>query len=307
MSDLAPPQFPPGYRTRPAAVGDAREIDRLVTACEQELHGDVETDPGAVAAGPVLSGLDLAADTLLVFGPAGDLAARAWLTSCRRARIDVHPTHRGHGLGSRLLDWAEDRAGRLGSERLSQTISADDRTAVALVRSRGYEPFVTQWQLAIALPTEPVVPEPPAGLTVRSFRTGDGQAAYQVAEDAFGEWQSRRKSYEEWARENVEHPDFAPAASIMAFADGELVGVVLSLVGPDADEGYLAQVAVRADHRNQGIARLLVQHAFRSFHRQGLRGCTLWTHSETGALSFYERLGMTVRRGSAVYGKPLGS
>jgi mycothiol synthase len=34
-------------------------------------------------------------------------------------------------------------------------------------------------------------------------------------------------------------------------------------------------------------------------------GCTLWTHSDTGALSLYQRVAMTVRRSATVYGKTL--
>ncbi|WP_280715699.1 GNAT family N-acetyltransferase [Kitasatospora sp. MAP5-34] len=307
MPNFASHQLPTGYRHRPATTGDDREIHRLVAACERALHGRAETDPGTTSADLALPGRDLALDSLLVHDPAGELVARAWLKSALRAEIDVHPGHRGRGLGSRLLDWAEQRAGRLGSERLSQTVSDHDRAAVALLRSRGYEPFVTQWQLALALSAEPVVSEPPVGITVRPFRPGDERAAYQLTEDAFGEWQKRRKSYDEWARHTVDHPDFVPTASPLAFADDQLVGAVLSLATPGGDEGYVDRVAVRHDQRNQGIARTLLQHAFRSFHRQGRPTCTLWTHSETGALAFYEGLGMTVRRGSAVYGKPLTS
>lgn len=40
---------------------------------------------------------------------------------------------------------------------------------------------------------------------------------------------------------------------------------------------------------------VMLQHTFRTFYQQGKRTSTLWTHSDTGALSFYERIGMTVR------------
>ncbi|GAA2332619.1 hypothetical protein GCM10010431_64460 [Streptomyces kunmingensis] len=44
---------------------------------------------------------------------------------------------------------------------------------------------------------------------------------------------------------------------------------------------------------------------FRAFHRAGRRSCTLWTHSDTGALDLYLRVGMTVRRSSTVFRKDL--
>jgi mycothiol synthase len=58
---------------------------------------------------------------------------------------------------------------------------------------------------------------------------------------------------------------------------------------------------VRADHRNNGIARVMLDDTCAEFHRLGRRTCILWTHSGTGALGMYERLGMRVRRSTTVY------
>ncbi|WP_316959685.1 GNAT family N-acetyltransferase [Streptomyces sp. TRM68367] len=193
----------------------------------------------------------------------------------------------------------------MGSTRLAQTLADGDRPAVALLRSHQYEPYITQWLLQIAMPAEPVVPEPPAGITVRPFGFGDERAAHQLTEDAFDEWQQRRKPYEEWARLTVERATFAPALSPVAFAGGQMVGAVLSLCIPDSDEGYIDRVAVRRDHRDRGIARVLLREAFRAFYLRGRRRCTLWTHSATGALSLYERVGMTVRHSSTVFSKAI--
>ncbi|MEV6976399.1 GNAT family N-acetyltransferase [Kitasatospora sp. NPDC093806] len=300
------PQLPPQYRSRPATAttADADAIHALVAVCEQELFGRVDTGVDGVLADLSLPTLDPRLDTLLVHDAAGELAARAWVNRGRRSEVDVHPAHREQGLGAALLDWVEARARELGSEWLTQTVADHDRQAAALLRDRGYGPLVTQWQLEIALPIDAAVPEPPSGITVRSFRSGDEQAAYQLTEDAFDEWQVRRKPYDEWARHTIERDTFAPSVSQLAFADdGELVGAVLALDVPELNEGYVERVAVRSDQRNRGIARLLLQSSFRAFHRQGQQACTLWTHSDTGALSLYERIGMTVRRSSTVYSK----
>ncbi|WP_431683487.1 GNAT family N-acetyltransferase [Kitasatospora sp. KL5] len=296
-------QLPAGYRGRPAAAGDVGAIHRLVAACETELYGRAETDPGGIAADLARPGLELASDTVLIHDANGCLAARAWVN--RRSEVDVHPEHRGRGLGAALLDWAGDRALRAGGERIVQTVPDEDTAAVGLLHSRGYEPMVTAWLLAFAMPQEPDVPEPPAGITVRSFRPGDGPALHELTEDAFDEWQERRKPYQEWARHTVERPSFAPAMSVLALADGRPVGAVLALDLPDTGEGYVERVAVHRDHRNRGIARLLLRHTFRAFHREGRPACTLWTHSSTGALDLYLRVGMTVRRSSTVFSKHL--
>jgi mycothiol synthase len=295
------PRLPAGYQSRPATAADVSAIHRLVADCERQSRA--ETDPDAIAAVLARPGLDPASDTLLVHDAAGELIAWAWVN--RRSEIDVHPGHRGRQVGSSLLAWVEARARQTGSQRIVQTVPDNDRAATALLRSHGYEPMVTAWLLEIAMPTEPEVPDPPAGIMVRSFQPGDEAAVYQLTEDAFDEWQERRKSYQEWARLTVERATFAPALSSVAFERDQLVGAVLSLDVPDADEGYVERVAVRRDHRNRGIARVLLRQAFRDFYQQGRRTCTLWTHSDTGALSLYERVGMTTRHSSTVYRKAL--
>ncbi|MEW1658061.1 GNAT family N-acetyltransferase [Streptomyces sp. NPDC093707] len=302
MPDLLP-ALPAGYRARPATAGDIGALHRLVADCERALHGRTQADPGGLAADLNRPGLIPELDTLVVHDRVGRLAARAWVD--RRSEVDVHPEHRDRGLGAALLDWAEARARQVGGEGIVQTVPDADHHAVALLRSRGYRTLVTAWELEYAMPKEPAVPEPPAGVTVRAFRSEDARGTHVLVEDAFAEWQPRRLDYEEWARHTVDRPTFAPDRSAVALVGGRLVGAVLSLDLPDAAGGYVERVAVHRDHRNRGIARLLLRHAFRAFHRHGRRSCTLWTHSDTGALDLYLRVGMVVAQSSTVFRKEL--
>ncbi|MEV7242937.1 GNAT family N-acetyltransferase [Streptomyces sp. NPDC093248] len=298
------PLLPPGYRSRPTTTGDIPAIHALVTDCERLLYGRSRSDAGAIAADLTRPGLVPESDTVVVHDPAGRLVARAWVD--RRSEVDVHPEHRGRGLGSALLDWTLARARQAGTDRVVQTVPDADTEAVALLRAHGYAPLVTAWLLEFAMSAEPEVPDLPAGITVRPFAAADGPAAHVLVQDAFDEWQERRQGYEEWAAHTVRRPTFAPQRSALAFAGDHLVGAALALDDPGTDEGYLEQVAVRRDHRGRGIARLLLRHSFRAFHRTGLRSCTLWTHSDTGALDLYLRVGMTVRHSSTVFRKDLG-
>src|SRR5262249_32286137 len=123
--------------------------------------------------------------------------------------------------------------------RIVQTVADQDTTAVAMVRDRGYQPLATSWLLEIAMPSEPSVPEPPAGTTVRAFQPGDERAAHQLIEDAFDEWQERRRSFEEWIQLTVGRATFAPALSPVAFEGDQMVGAVLALDDPKLGEGYI--------------------------------------------------------------------
>jgi ribosomal protein S18 acetylase RimI-like enzyme len=299
MPDLV---LPNGYSSRAATDADVEAIHELVTAAERELHGVAESALDGIKAVLSRPGFDPAVDTVVVHDSAGQLAAWAWLNRGKRAEIDVGPAHRGLGIGSALLDWAEARAVEVGTtDWIAQLVDDKDLAGVELVRARGYDVLAINWQLELPMAEEPEIPELPEGITVRPFAPGDAAATHLLIEDAFDEWQPRRKSYEEWAAMMIERSSFVPALSPLAFAGDEVVGAVLCLDRPDSDEGYVEQLAVRRDQRGKGLARTLLAVARQGFYRQGKRNLTLWTHSDTGALAMYERLGMTVRRSTTIY------
>ncbi|GLZ79021.1 putative acetyltransferase, GNAT [Actinorhabdospora filicis] len=293
-------KLPPRYTHRPATTDDIPAVTALADARERHFHGLPHADPGDVAATFARPALDPATRTLLVHGPDGDLAAWAWAE--RRGEIHVHPAHTGHGLGTALLDWAE---GLTAPGRFVQSVTDADTAAVEILTARGYTRLATAWLLEIGLDGGVDVPEVPGGVTVRPFADGDGPGAHTLMEDAFAAFQPRRKDYAEWAEGTVARETFAPWASPIAFENGEPVGAVVSLDVPGSGEGYIERVAVREDRRGRGIARLLLRHAFAAFAARGLSACTLWTHSETGALALYERVGMRVRRSATVHARDL--
>ncbi|MGP3769573.1 GNAT family N-acetyltransferase [Streptomyces sp. SDT5-1] len=300
---LLAPRLPPGYRSQPATADEVGAIHALVADSAREADSGRQTDAGAVAAVFARPGLDPESDTVLVRDESGRLAAWAWVN--RYSEVAVHPDHRGRGLGAALLDWAGERALEAGSKGIVQTVPDSDTGTVALVRSRGYAPLVTEWLLEFPVSDEPSVPDTPSGIVVRPLRGGDEPAVHLLVQDAFDEWQERRQSYAEWAEHTVNRPTFAGDLSPLAFREGQLVGAVLCLDMCESGEGYVEQIAVRQDQRGRGIARLLLSHVFHAFHQAGRHSCTLWTHSDTGALDLYLRVGMTVRHSSTVFRKEL--
>jgi mycothiol synthase len=293
-----PVELPETFSARPATTADVPAVHNLVSAVERDITGVVETGADGIEAALTRPGLDATVDSLVVHAADGELAGWAWINRGRRAQVDVDPTFRGRGIGSALLNWVEARAAEVGTDWVAQTIDDQDLAGTELLRSRGYEVLATNWQLE--MPATDLEVKIPDGITIRAFQPGDERAAYQVIEDAFDDWQPRRKEYDEWARMSIERSSFAPELSPVAFAGDELVGAVLSLDLPDSDDGYVEQVAVRKDHRGRGVAKALLAVAARAMHTQGRTTLTLWTHSGTGALAMYERLGMTVRRSTTV-------
>jgi mycothiol synthase len=307
MTALPRPALAGDFSTRPATGADAPDICALIAACELDLDGRAEIDLDDIVSDLARPGRDLSRDTLLVHDAIGELVGWAQLVKDRRTEADVRPSHRGRGLGTRLLAWTETRAAEAGGDRVGQTITDNNPTAAALFRAHGYRPKDTAWILEIAMDTEPAVPELAGGITIRPFEPGrDDHAAHRVIDDAFGEWPDRQPSpFEEWHAFSVGRDTFAPRLSPLAFDGDRLVGVALSLDYQDTREGYVHQLAVHRDYRHRGIARALLRYAFRGFHREGRGTCVLSTNSYTGALSLYERVGMRIRQSYTHYEKPL--
>ncbi|MFJ1753280.1 GNAT family N-acetyltransferase [Kitasatospora sp. NPDC088134] len=303
---MAAPHLPAGYTAHPIdPPADRPRLHDLVTAGRAALGLTEAVDPGALDIVLKRDGLDPAADVLLVRAPDGELAAWAWTD--RRTGVEVHPAHRGRGLGSALLDWTERRARERGDTALTQTVEDLDPAATALLHAHGYRPKVTNWLLEIPL-DDVELPPPPDGVTVRPIRAGDPadeRAAHRLGEAAFADWQERPKPFEEWAAFHLHRATFAPERSPLAFVDGRLAGLLLALERPGRTDGYVQTLAVDREFRHRGIARHLLRYSFAACRRAGLTHGTLWTHSGTGALDLYLKIGMTVRRTTSVVGKDL--
>ncbi len=123
-----------------------------------------------------------------------------------------------------------------------------------------------------------------------------------MIEDAFSEWSTRQAtSYESWRAESVERLDFDPELLLVAVKDEEILGAALCL--PYPEEGWVEQLAVRADHRDRGIAKALLRRSFEDLRRIGLPAVGVSTDSRTGALGLYTSVGMELRSTYLHYSK----
>jgi GNAT superfamily N-acetyltransferase len=211
-----------------------------------------------------------------------------------RAWVDVDPEARGRGIGSELRSWSEDRARELESPRVAQVID-DRRTDVSeMLRGAGYEPLYASWILRMDHPETPEAPVPPDGVELGTYRPEQKTQLLTMFEDAFGEFEGRMPStIDAWEAMTVHREGFRPEDMVVA-ADGErVVGGAFLL---EADGGiWVDKFAVHRDYRHRGIARAMLRTAFRRSYDLGSSYTELNTDTRTGALPFYERIGMYVR------------
>ncbi|TDD55277.1 GNAT family N-acetyltransferase [Kribbella antibiotica] len=286
-----------GFSGRAARLEDAQAIYELIAAAEVGWHGQAEAVPDRVMADLRRPLIDLALDTLVIEAPNGELTGWAWNHGGKRAQVDVHPSYRSLGLGTRLLDWAEARSKEVGSEWIAQTVDDADETGTELLKERRYDVLAVNWLLERPLAETPAT-ELPAGIRLAGYEPERAHGVHEVVEDAFAQFGQRRKSFEEWAELTIARDSFLPGASTLAYDGDAVVGVVIAL---DGDEGYVEQLAVSGDHRNRGIARAMLDRTGAEFRQLGRDNLILWTHSGTGALAMYEHLGLRVRRSTTVH------
>ena len=291
----------PSLTTRVGMRADVDAIVALVAACELEIDGVTE-----VHRTDVEQAFDLAHDGGVIVAEARDRLA-GWATLAGdRATVDVHPEWHGRGVGSALRGWTEARARAMGYGRIRQAVSDGDERANVALEAAGYRRSHVSWVLETARLDEPPAIERPPGIEIRPYRPGDARAVHRLIDEAFSEWPGREPTaFEEWSAHVIGHPAFAPELSRLAYDGDELVGAVLSEEYAGQDDGWVQQLATKATHRRRGIARALLESVRVAFLATGRHRVGLSTNSLSGALEFYERLGMRVRRSYTAWAKEL--
>lgn len=258
-----------------------------------------------------LSRPDLAEDTWL-FEEEGMLVALGWVEALDDKGIAVGVVHgdwRGRGLGSQLIDRSERRLLERGVRRIHNVTLAPDMAAPALLESRGYREVRRFWEMTIELGDQPP-PEPvlPAGLRLETFSADSARRFHAALEEAFAEhWEYEPESYDEWWERQVAKPDHDPSLWFFV-GDGDEVAAATRNDPERAGGGWIGAIGVRPAWRGRGLAKALLLHSFREFHRRGQRRVGLGVDSEngTGATHLYESVGMAVDTEQVVWEKVCG-
>jgi mycothiol synthase len=257
-----------------------------------------------------LSRVNLATDTWL-FEEDERVVALGWVEAHDGTGIAVgvvHPRWRGRGVGSTLVDRSEGRLRALGVGRIHNVALAPDAAVPPLLRSRGYREVRRFWEMTIELgedpPPKPVLPD---GLRIEPFSPDEGRAFHAALEEAFEEhWENRSEPYEVWWPRQLAKPDHDPSLWFLVRDAEEIVAATRN--DPErSGGGWIGSLGVRPAWRGRGLAKALLLHSFREFHRRGQRRVGLGVDSEnsTGATQLYKRVGMVVDAEQVVWEKVL--
>jgi mycothiol synthase len=221
----------------------------------------------------------------------------------------VHPALRGRGVGSRLVDLYEARAGEVtGGKTLESATLVGDGAADDLFRSRGFEPVRHFWRMVVEHDQEPPAPVWPEGVAAAPFDLADADGVHAVLGDAFAqEWGHSPQALDDFLEKRLGSPRFDPSLCWVARDAGVIAGVALNDWKRHGDWGWIGSLGVRPAWRRRGLGEALLRASLCEFFRRGERRVALGVDAgnATGATRLYERVGMQVLYEVDLYRKPL--
>lgn len=291
-------------KIRPFVDSDAPVVAALISAEEERLYGR----PGRTTGEDIHMYLQWNKEAW-IWEEDGRIAASALFgVHGETAQTRGFVADKGRGLGTEILDRAEEFARTEGVSRIMTGTAELDAAARALFESKGYREVRRFYQMAIELTEAPAAPVLPAGLVVDELRDDEYEAFYTALNEAFAEhWEWHPQPFEEWLerRQGQHRDEHGPVWFVVR--DGDELAAVTRNDANVSGGGHVGAIGVRPAWRGKGLAKALLQQTFGEFWRRGTTRVTLDVDSQnaTGAVALYERVGMHVEECGVAFEKAL--
>lgn len=321
--------LPENFTARPATMDDVVAAVELVNACSIEQIGRPEWEVHQFRNDWQSPNLSPETDLWVVFTPDDKLVGYAgiwdWEPHVRMFGWgNVHPEHKGRGIGAYLAQWVEGRARQSIPKApqdtrvvLLQSRLSTDKAAQALLLQQGYQVVRYGFRMLIEMDAPPPEPAVPEEIAICPFvREKQMRALVMAAREAFRDhWgyveHPLEEEYKEWVHWIDNDPDHDPSLWFLALDGDEIAGMSLCRlkVAEDPAMGYVDTLGVRRPWRRRGVALALLHHSFGELYRRGKRKVSLDVDAQslTGATRVYEKAGMQVQRQTITYEKELRS
>lgn len=318
------------YVMRPATMNDFDAVCALLLANDVATIGEQEFDPEQLRRDWERADFDLASNVRVVATPEGQVVGYIGVRNTIPPYLGnfvfgfTHPDHYGQGIGTLMLDWAEDRAREnihlappqarvhAGTEAFYK-----NHKSAELLENQGYTLTRYFWQMRGVLDQQPAQPLWPEGITVRTFSPWDDlDRGYRVVWEAFKDhWGHADRPFEVardlWRDYREKDPEFDPSLYFMAMDGDEVAAACYCSIGvsDDPNVGFVDTLGVRRPWRRKGLGKALLLHAFGEFYRRGKTKSALFVDagSLTGATRLYESVGMQMYHQWNYYEKELRS
>lgn len=311
-----PIAVPAGFTVRSATPADAEAATEMFNIWMQRTAGENDlAAPNILREDWSSPKFDPAEDIRLVFSPTGQLVGyiEVWTNSTPPVHPwiwgRVHPDFGGLGIGTALLNWAEERACHV-----LPTLPIDLRFAprsgclrVAenskkLLEDRGFAHIRSSYEMRIEMDEMPSAPVWSEGITLKTGSFDELPAIYSAFEESFRDHFGHvEEPYEEGLQRFthfMKSDGQDPSLWFLAMDGAEIAGVSLCRLEGYSDKNmsWVNILGVRRPWRKRGIGVALLKHSFREFYARGKRIAGLGVDAQnlTGALRLYEKAGMHV-------------
>lgn len=323
-------ELPKGFTVRGAELNDIEPAMKLFNAWSQSvIQQDEITDAGALRNEWVSPGFDPARDIRVVLSPDGMIVGYIEVWTTAKPPVHpwiwgrVHPDFGGFGIGTWLLQWAEERACKVLDDlpadlRVSLRIGAYRTAAESkkLFEDMGFEQIRSSYQMRIALKEAPPAPLWADGITLRTADPEkDMRAVYATDTESFSDHFGHVDEPFEEGLARFSHfmrgEGSDPGMWFLAMDSDEVAGICICRpkAYDDPEMGFVNILGVRRAWRKRGIGLALLQHSFGEFYRRGTRKVGLGVDASnlTGALRLYEKAGMYVHLAFDLFEKTVRS
>jgi mycothiol synthase len=307
--------LPEGYHSRPATLDDVKATVAMMNADAMQLVGVEKFEVEDTRSEWQTPGFRLEQDTCLVLTKEGQVIGyyEVWDPDEPHVNVHcwgrVHPEHTGRGIGTYLLNWAEDRAGLSVAQApegarvimIGFALSSHE-AARELFLAGGFELVRHSLRMVIQMDEPPAEPEWPEGIHVSTLVTGqDERALVQAVRDSFQDhWGYVEHPFEEEYQRLLHQirtdVNFDPSLWFLAMDEDRVAGVSLcrKKTWDDPEMGWVSTLGVVRPWRRRGLGLALLRHSFGEFYRRGIRkaGLGVDAQSLTGATRLYLKAGM---------------
>lgn len=316
------------FTLRPGRLEDLEQAVPMFNRSSQKMIGADEFNMQEYVAEWTLPTINLEEDTRVAITPDGKVLGviEVWNNTPPHVQnwiwARVHPDYEGQGIGSALIEWAEQRA----REKLplaepdTRVVMRTGEFAVniaakELFESVGYTGIRYSFTMERVMDTPPEAPVIPDGIVIRPMIAPDEyEKIHRLSQEAFRDhWGHVERPFEDtfaqmmhFIQEGGKHD---PSLWFVAMDGDQIVGISLCrlVASADPDSGWVDTLAVRKEYRKQGVGLALLLHSFGEIYRRGQRKAQLGVDAGnlTGALRLYEGAGMHVLRQFDMYEKEL--
>lgn len=318
-----------GYTARGATMDDLETAVNLMNTYSQHYLGTIEAPVEEIRKDWVSPGFDVEQSTCLVFTPKGEAIGyvEVWDTASPPVHPWVwwclHPEYVGNGVGSFLLDWAEERTRQAiqrcpADVRVAFRSGADSSITPAkkAMEAHGMVHIRHSFQMRIEMESPPLEPVWPDGIRLKVFDLDrdDPAAVYRADVDAFRDHfgfveSPFEEGYERFMHFMADGDSYTPGLWFLAMDGDQIAGICLNRKHSheDPEVGWVSSLGVVRPWRRRGIGLALLQQSFAEFYRRGYRKVGLGVDGEnlTGALRLYKKAGMHVHRQFELYEKEM--